>query len=194
MDIILASGSPRRKELLKGLDIDFRIHSISLDEAYPIDLPVENVAIYLADLKFSGHEFLFEKNPDAVIITADTIVLLDGEILGKPKERQEAIEMLKKLSNKKHTVITGVCIGSQSRKILFDQATHVWFRSLNQYEIEYYVDHYNPIDKAGSYGIQEWIGFTAIKKMNGCFYNVMGLPVMRVYLELKNLGAMPHLI
>jgi septum formation protein len=188
MTIILASGSPRRKELLKGLDIEFLVETISVEENYPSSLNVNEVALYLAGLKAKGHQYLLEKYENPIVITADTVVILENEILGKPQNEDEGVAMIERLAGKKHRVTTGVCIITPNQQICFDQSTDVWFRNLEKSEIAYYIKNYKPMDKAGSYGIQEWIGYTAIEKMEGCFYNVMGLPVMRVYLELKKLG------
>ena len=179
--IILASNSPRRKELLQEIISIFRIDSKAVEEIYPNNLEGSEVATYLSQLKSKP----FQPNENELIITADTIVILDGIILGKPKTPEEAINMLTLLSGKKHEVITGVTIRTKDKELSFYDATKVEFYELKPDEIEHYIKQYKPFDKAGSYGIQEWIGHVGIKKIEGDFYNVMGLPIHRVYRELK---------
>ena len=185
--IILASQSPRRKMLLQGLGIDFEVRSSSVDETYPANLTYEKVAEYIAKQK----ALYFPKNelPERfILITADTIVCLNNEILGKPKNENDAIAILHKLSGKKHEVITGVAITTAITQTTFSVKTDVYFKDLTELEITHYVKNYHPFDKAGSYGIQEWIGYIGITRIDGSFFNVMGLPVQRVYEELCKLS------
>ena len=183
--IILASKSPRRQYLLKELGLDFEILDISVNEEYPEGLAAEEIALYLAELKAANMDFnRIEEN--AIVITADTIVCLGDEILGKPSGYGEAVRMLQKLSGKKHDVITGVCLRSKSKKRVFHSLSSVYFKELSLEEIEYYIDNFQPFDKAGGYGIQEWIGYIGIEKIEGSFFNVMGLPVKELYEELLN--------
>jgi septum formation protein len=182
--IILASKSPRRKELLAGLGIDFRQEVREVDEAIPEGMPVHDVASYLAGLK--AEEFEGDIDEHTIVITADTIVVVDDEILGKPSGYDEAYYMLSKLSGKKHQVLTGVCLYSLNKTKSFTVATDVYFKSLTHGEIDHYIQNFKPYDKAGAYGIQEWIGFVATQRIEGSFFNVMGLPVHRLYLELLN--------
>ncbi|MDN3668018.1 Maf family nucleotide pyrophosphatase [Echinicola jeungdonensis] len=182
--IILASKSPRRQEILQGLDIDFEIRTKEVNEDFPEDLPQNQVARYLAEKKAAA--FVDEMGDNEIIITSDTTVLINGQVLNKPKDREEAIQMLKQLSGNVHHVISGVCMMGKNKKIAFDDLTEVHLRNLSIDEIEAYIDNYHPFDKAGSYGVQEWIGYAAVFKLIGSFYTVMGLPVHRVYEELKN--------
>ena len=183
--IILASKSPRRQYLLKELGLDFEILDISVNEEYPEGLAAEEIALYLAELKAANMDFnRIEEN--AIVITADTIVCLGNEILGKPSGYGEAVRMLQKLSGKKHDVITGVCLRSKNKKRVFHSLSSVYFKELSLEEIEYYIDNFQPFDKAGGYGIQEWIGYIGIEKIEGSFFNVMGLPVKELYEELLN--------
>lgn len=184
MRIVLASNSPRRRELLKGLDIDFKVEVIGgIKEDYPDDLPVEQVPQYIAREKAAAYKVV----DDEVLVTADTIVALDGEIMGKPKDAADASRMLHELSGRTHHVITGVCLTTTTAQKVFSETTAVTFRQLTDNEIDYYISHYKPFDKAGAYGVQEWIGYVAVKRIEGSFYNVMGLPVVRVYEELGKL-------
>lgn len=178
--IILGSGSPRRKELLASLNIDFEVIAKEVDEVFPKELRNEQIAEHLSKLKAS----VFEPNAKEIIITADTIVCLSKEVLGKPKNKEEAITMLQNLSNKSHKVITGVTLKSREKEVTFSDITVVRFKKLSSEEIEYYIDNYKPFDKAGAYGIQEWIGQIGITKTEGSYFNVMGLPTHRVYDEL----------
>ncbi len=182
-NIILASKSPRRQELLKGLDLSFEIRLKDIDELYPSDLKPELVPEYLSKLKASA--FKDELNPKDLLITSDTIVILGNEILEKPKSEDEAISMIQKMSGKTHHVVTGVAITSSDNQILFSDTTEVTFSALSNEEIMYYVAKYQPYDKAGAYGVQEWIGYVAIEKLVGSYYNVMGLPVHKLYAALK---------
>ncbi len=182
--IILGSQSPRRKELLSGIDIPFEIRIPDVDESFPDSLPKEVIAEYIAELKWRA---LIEKASEKeLILCCDTIVVIDDEILGKPANKEEGLVMLRKLSGKKHIVISGVVMGTKHKKISFSDETQVYFAHLEEDELIYYLENYAPYDKAGSYGVQEWIGMMAIEKMEGSFYNVMGLPVHKVYRALKN--------
>jgi septum formation protein len=182
--LILGSQSPRRKELLKGLDVQFDIRVADIIEDFPEDLPIPLVAEYIAKKKLAALKENCQKND--LIICSDTIVVLENEILGKPLNRIEAEIMLKKLSGKVHNVISGVAMGDSTKEVVFSDQTTVTFKELSQDEIDYYLDHYQPYDKAGSYGVQEWIGMTGISKMEGSYFTVMGLPIHLVYQELKN--------
>lgn len=183
--ILLASKSPRRHELLKMLDIPFDIAPpIDIDETYPSNLPASKVPIYLAVLKANAYRSLIKNNE--LIITADTIVINNETILGKPKSEEEAVRMLQSLSGHPHTVITGVSLTSATRQVNFDVSTKVEFAEINDCDSNYYVSKYKPLDKAGAYGIQEWIGAIAVKAINGSFYNVMGLPVHQLYCYLRD--------
>lgn len=182
--LILASRSPRRRELLAGTELPFVVaDDYDIQEIYPGGLPAGQVAEYLAVLKSEGYPQPLAT--DEILVTADTVVISEGRILGKPRDGAQAAEMLRTLSGRRHTVITGVairdCIGMEK----FSVATDVWFRPLREDEIEHYVTVYRPLDKAGAYGIQEWIGYTAIEKIEGSFYNVMGLPVQTLYVQLE---------
>ena len=173
-NIILASGSPRRKELLEGLGVDFRVEVVNgIEETYPHDLPVAEIPVYLSRLKAHA----YQANANDLIITADTVVILNGKVIGKPHDEAEAKRMLSELSGNVHTVVTGVTVFSADRVESL--------APLSDEEIDYYVENYRPLDKAGSYGIQEWIGYMGIKGIKGSFYNVMGLPVQRLYALLK---------
>ena len=185
--IILASGSPRRKQLLQLAEIQFEVMISETDETYPENLSSSEIAIHIAENKALAVQSNLhsQHNNDAQpIIAADTIVVLENKIIGKPKDREDAIQILSNLSAKKHKVITSVCILSLKKKNCFAEETEVEFHSLSLSDIEYYVDHYKPYDKAGAYAIQEWIGAIGIKSIKGDFYNVMGLPVSRVVKEL----------
>ena len=184
---ILASASPRRKQLLQWAEIDFEIIVEHTDESYPPDLLPEEVAVYIALQKAKAVSE--KRGSNKTIIAADTIVVLNNEIIGKPKDREHAISILQKLSRQIHQVITGVAILTGSVEECFSDVTEVEFHSLSQKEIEFYIDKYKPYDKAGAYAIQEWIGVIGIKRINGDFYNVMGLPVSKVVQALKN-GSM----
>ena len=181
--VVLASKSPRRQALLKEIVPEFSIMLRDTAETYPPTLVGAQIVEHLAGLKASA--FDSELADDQLLITADTIVWLDGSVLGKPQYRSEAIDMLQRLSGRKHTVYTGVCLKTTQKTNVFSVATDVFFRQLDQSEITYYVDTYKPFDKAGSYGIQEWIGYVGVERIEGSYFNVMGLPVQRLYQELK---------
>lgn len=184
-NIILASGSPRRKELLAGLGINFEVKvQKGIDESFPDTTPAKDVAEFISKKKAIAYKESL--NSDEMIITADTVVINGDDILGKPHDRNEAINMLKELSDKTHSVVTGVTILTKHKSLSFSTKTEVVFAKLNEDEIAYYVDTYKPFDKAGAYGIQEWIGFVAVKSIYGSYFNVMGLPIQRLYQELKN--------
>ena len=176
--IILASQSPRRKQLLEWAEVPFEIIIQSTDESYPANLAMDEIAIHIARNKALA--ILQDHQPAMPILAADTIVVLNNEVIGKPKDRADAIAILTKLSAQKHKVITGVVILNKSNEISFADSTDVEFYALTTEQIEFYVDKYQPYDKAGAYAIQEWIGVVGIKSVNGDFYNVMGLPVSRV--------------
>ena len=184
--LILASNSPRRRELLAGLDVDFDVFVLDgIDESYPQDLKSTDVALYIARKKAEPYKQIIA--PDALVITADTVVVVDNRILGKPHDEAEAMEMLREISGRTHLVITGVCITTQEKQVSFSVETEVTFKSLSDAEIEHYVTKYKPYDKAGAYGIQEWIGYVGVTSLKGSYYNVMGLPVQRIYEELKSI-------
>lgn len=181
--IILASQSPRRKQLLEWAEISFEVIVKETDETYPPGLEIQEVAIHIARRKALAVQPLVPSG--SVIIAADTIVVLDGRIIGKPANREEALQILSDLSGNKHTVITGVVIRQQEKEVAFADATDVTFHTLTADQISFYVDKYHPYDKAGAYAIQEWIGVVGIQSVSGDFYNVMGLPVSRVVRELE---------
>ena len=182
--IVLASNSPRRKELLAGLDIPFDIRLLdNIDESYPETLPTKEIAGYISKKKADAYRQTMAD--DELIITADTIVVLGQEVMGKPKDDEEARRMLRELSGKTHQVITGVCLTTKDKQSNFSVETDVTFKTLSEEEIDYYVAHYRPLDKAGAYGIQEWIGHIGVTGLNGSYFNVMGLPVQRIYEALK---------
>jgi septum formation protein len=181
--LILASASPRRKSLLEGLDIPFEVQIKDCDEDYPGDIQLKDVAVYLAKKK--SEVYLADLKENEIIICCDTTVLHKDELLNKPADSEEAKQMLRKLSADQHQVITGVCMRSTEKNICFDSISKVWFKPLEEDEIDYYVEKYRPYDKAGSYGIQEWLGYIAIEKIEGSYYNIMGMPVHKIYEELK---------
>lgn len=185
---ILASQSPRRQMLLKELNLDFEILVKPTDEFYPQHLQREAIALYVSKKKAAAFDpsSLGDKT---LVITADTIVWLNGECIGKPENEEDAIQMLTKLSGNVHSVYTGVCLLTRERFHSFSVCTDVYFKKLSPEEITYYVSHYKPFDKAGAYGIQEWIGYIGIERIEGSYYNVMGLPVQRLYCELKKFLA-----
>ena len=182
--IILASNSPRRKELLSGLDLNYEVKALpDVDESYPGHLWKEEIPVHIAKLKADAYkEFLGE---DTLLITADTIVWLNGHVYGKPNDEEDAKVMLRTLSGNTHEVITGVCITSREKQKAFYAISSVKFASLDEEEINYYVKKYKPYDKAGAYGVQEWIGYIGVESLTGSFYNVMGLPVRMLYKYLK---------
>ena len=207
MKIILASNSPRRKELLAGLGLDYEVRMLQgLDESYPEGLPMEEIPQYISRKKAAAYTL----GADELLITADTIVYLEGEVLGKPADDEEAKEMLRKLSGKTHQVVTGVTLrtllnlpvrgrlveqdslplreGRGGSSFSFASVSQVTFAQLSEAEIDHYVTHYRPLDKAGAYGIQEWIGYIGVTSLQGSYFNVMGLPVQRLYSEMKKLN------
>lgn len=183
--IILASGSPRRQQFFKELNIPFTIKLFDVNEVYPKELHKEEISEYLAQLKAAP--FQGQLSNDEIVITADTIVWLDQEALGKPKNREMAFEMLQKLSGRQHEVITSICIKTNTYEKIISDSTSVSFSKLTNEEINHYIDAYEPFDKAGSYGIQEWIGFIGVEKIEGSYFNVMGLPVHKLYQILREL-------
>ena len=182
--LVLVSRSPRRSQLLREAGFRFEQRTAEVEEVWPDDLPAEEVAPWLAKLKAEGSRHLLQ-DENEILLTADSVVIIDGEVLGKPASRDEAIAMLEHLSGRQHTVITGVCLLSQNRERVFAGRTEVWFWPLERAEIEWYVDQHRPYDKAGSYGVQEWIGLCRVRKIEGTYANVMGLPIDLVYEELK---------
>ena len=182
--IILASKSPRRQELLRLMDVDFRIVLKDVDESYPENLSPQEIAVYIAEKKAKAFD---ESVNDEIVLTADTIVSIEGHILGKPESKEHAKEMLAMLSGKVHQVITGVCILYKHQYNLFHDVSEVFFRRLTADEIDFYVEKYEPLDKAGAYGIQEWVGLTGIQKINGSYTNVVGLPTEKLYQQLIRL-------
>ena len=184
--IILASNSPRRKELLGGLGIDFTVRTLQgIDESYPITLRGEEIPMYISGQKAKAYKETMAD--DELIITADTIVYVDGEVLGKPRDKNDAQRMFHLMSGRKHEVITGVSIVTKEKTVQFATTTNVTFAPLSDEEIDYYIDNYKPFDKAGAYGIQEWIGYIGITGIEGSYFNVVGLPVQRLYTELKKI-------
>lgn len=183
-NIVLASNSPRRKELLSGLGLKFEVKVLpDVDESYPKNLLPEEVPIYIASKKANANRVNMANND--LLITADTVVICNGKILGKPKNAAEAYEILNFLSGKVHQVVTGVCLTTIKEQRKFSATSDVTFKNLTSEEIEYYIQNFKPYDKAGAYGIQEWIGYIGVTKINGSFFNVMGLPVQRLYGELE---------
>ena len=183
--LILASNSPRRKELLAGLGVDYEVRTLpDVDESYPETLQGADIPLYISRMKADAYKPMLQ--PDELMITADTIVWMDGMVLGKPRNRFGAIEMLRQLSGHTHQVFTGVTITTATRQHSFSVGTEVRFANLTDEEIVYYVDTYQPMDKAGAYGVQEWIGYIGVENISGSYFNVMGLPVQRLYTELKN--------
>ena len=188
--IFLASNSPRRKELLSGLGIPFEVRvNGDIDESYPSDLQPEAVPLYISRKKAAA--YLQTMSADELIITADTVVVASGEILGKPVDASDAHRMLRLLSGTTHQVITGVCLTTTDHQVAFSVTTDVTFKDLSDEEIHYYIDHYRPYDKAGAYGIQEWIGYIGVTGLHGSYFNVMGLPIQRIYEELRKMGCIP---
>ena len=186
--IILASNSPRRRELLSGLDIDYEVRTLpDIDESYPSNLQGGDIPLFISKEKADAYKPMLQ--PDELIITADTIVWLNGEVLGKPHDRDQAMTMLRKLSGHTHEVFTGVTLTSTEKQRSFFAETKVTFAQLSEEEMVHYVDKYQPFDKAGSYGVQEWIGYIGVERIEGSYFNVMGLPVQRLYNELKAFSA-----
>lgn len=182
--LILASNSPRRKELLAGIDVEFDVRALpDIDESFPESLPHEEIAGYLSKKKATSYRGLLKECD--LLITADTIVLLDDMILGKPVDEEDARRMLRLLSDQTHRVITGVSLTSLHKQVSFSDTSLVTFGKLHEEEIGYYVERYRPMDKAGAYGVQDWIGYMGVKRIEGSYYNVMGLPIFKVYRELQ---------
>lgn len=183
--LILASGSPRRQQFFKDLDLDFEIRLKEIEEIYPPELKAVEITDYLAQLKADAFEGGLKTNE--ILVTSDTIVWHENKALGKPKNEQEAFEMIKSMSNKTHEVITSVCFKTNSASVLLNDITKVTFNELSDEAISYYIENYKPYDKAGAYGIQEWFGFMAVAKVEGSYTNVMGLPTAKVYKYLSTL-------
>jgi len=184
--IVLASGSPRRKQLLEWAEVDFEVIVADTPETYPAGLPVGLVPVHIARNKALAVKRRLSS--DRIVLAADTVVVLDGDIIGKPRDREDAVRILMRLAGNEHEVITGVILSKGEEEIAFADSTTVYFHPLTKEQIENYVDKYKPYDKAGAYAIQEWIGVVGIKGIEGDFYNVMGLPVSRVVQELEQLG------
>ena len=181
--VILASGSPRRRELMAGLGVNYEVRILpDVDESYPDTLQGEEIPLYIAKEKADAYIPMMQ--PDELIITADTIVWLDGKGLGKPRDREDALQMLRTMSGRTHKVFTGVCITTTDWQRSFTAQTEVRFATLSEDEIIYYVDNFKPMDKAGAYGVQEWIAFIGVENISGSYYNIMGLPVQKLYREL----------
>lgn len=184
--VVLASNSPRRKELLSGLGLAYEVKTLpDIDESFPEGMDGVEIPAYIARSKADAYRAMMTS--DELIITADTIVWLDGKVMGKPQDAEDARRMLGALSGQTHQVITGVCLTTTDYQKSFSAVTDVTFCRLSDEEINYYVEHYRPMDKAGSYGIQEWIGFVGVESISGSYFNVMGLPIQRLYTELKKL-------
>lgn len=181
-ELLLASKSPRRQYLLKELGLDFEVRTKEVDESFPDHLKAHEIPLYLCEKKAAA--FDEELKDNTIVITADTIVWINGQVLNKPENFDDAVRMLKMLSGKVHEVYTGVCLKSKSKTKSFYALTKVYFKELSQEEIEYYIKNYNPYDKAGAYGAQDWIGLVAVEKIEGTYFNVMGLPVKELYEEL----------
>lgn len=182
-NVVLVSQSPRRRELLKGLEVDFTSTSVDTDESYPATLEGAQIPLYIAEQK--AEAYMPQMSDDTLAITADTVVLVAGKVLGKPADAKEARQMLQMLSGNVHQVITGVCIFTKGKRRSFHALSEVTFAALSAEEIDHYIEVYKPFDKAGSYGVQEWIGYIAMEKIVGSYFNVMGLPVQRLYKELN---------
>ena len=181
--VILASNSPRRKELLAGLGVDYEVRTLpDVDESYPETLQGADIPLYIAKEKADAYVAMMQ--PGELMITADTIVWLDGKVLGKPQDKEDALQMLRTMSGCTHEVFTGVCITTTDWQRSFTAQTEVRFATLSEEEIAYYVDNFQPMDKAGAYGVQEWIGFIGVENISGSYYNIMGLPVQKLYREL----------
>ncbi|MBQ6083342.1 MAG: septum formation protein Maf [Bacteroidales bacterium] len=184
-NIVLASKSPRRQELLKGIGVDFSILTKEVDESYPSRLPLIDVAPFLSLKKAKAFEDT-ELPDNYMVITADTVVIVENEILGKPKDKDDAIRMINQLSGKVHKVVTGVTVHTKEKTKTFSVTSKVTFEKLDNQEVEYYVDNFKPFDKAGAYGVQEWIGYIGVSNVEGSYYNVMGLPTQKLYKVLKD--------
>ena len=186
-EIILASKSPRRQQLLKDLGIQFKVITKEVEETFPVHLKREEVALHLALKKANAYKEILHQD-NVIVITADTIVCLEEKIIGKPVDFNDAVYILKTLSGKMHEVFTSVCISRKEKKELFFVRSEVYFKSFSEDEIHFYLEHYKPYDKAGAYGIQDWIGLTGIEKINGSYHNIMGLPVKEVYEHLLDIS------
>ena len=185
--MILASNSPRRRELLAGLGVDFEVRVLpDIDESYPASLPALQTAEYIACKKAAAYREVMAD--DELVITADTVVIVGDEVLGKPSDAAEAALMLRKLSGRTHQVVTGVCLTTCEQTVQFSVRTDVTFKQLTDDEIDFYIKKYQPFDKAGAYGIQEWIGYVAVTRIEGSYFNVMGLPIQKLYSELKKIS------
>lgn len=180
-NILLASKSPRRQALLKGLDLDFNIVVVDCEEHFPHSISLENIPVFLAEKKANAYQYLKDNE---ILITADTLVFLEGKVLGKPKDFDEAYDMINNLSGKTHQVITGVCIRSLQKNKSFYKISEVSFENISAEEIHYYIQNNEVLDKAGAYGIQDWLGFAKISNIKGCYYNIMGLPLQSLYQAL----------
>lgn len=187
-NLILGSQSPRRRELMAGLDCRFVAVTIDADESFPRELQAGDIPLYISRAKAHAYKGVLGEND--ILITSDTIVWLDGQMLGKPKNTEDACRMLHSLSGKTHQVYTGVCVLADGKEYTLVDCTDVTFRNLTDEEINYYVEKYKPLEKAGAYGVQEWIGYVGVSSMRGSYFNVMGFPIERVYLLLKQLGAL----
>jgi septum formation protein len=186
MEIILASKSPRRQELIKGLELKYKVFTYEVDESFDPVLKRNEIPEYLAKKKALAYEQII--NQDEVLITADTVVWVNDKVLNKPENESEALEMLQTICGNKHEVYTGVCIRTNNQIHVFSEKTEVFCNAMNTEDLLYYIRNYHPFDKAGSYGIQDWFGYSAVEKINGCFYNVMGLPVNRLKKELRKMA------
>lgn len=185
-DIILASQSPRRQQLLEGIGLKFRVApQKEIEEVYPSMLKREEIPLYLAQMKAVHFAPMMKEN--SLLITADTIVWLNEEVIGKPYDAEDAVNMLMKIQGNMHEVFTGVCLKTYHREKLFYASTKVYFRKMSMDEIRFYADNYNPYDKAGAYGVQEWIGYVGVEHIEGSYYNVMGMPLQKLYAELMNI-------
>ena len=184
--LILGTKSPRRQELIQGLGLPYEVRTLDTDESYPESLKPQQIASFLAEIKAKA--LLDTLEPNELLLTSDTVVITDSEVLGKPENQEQAKKMIAMLSGKTHQVITGVHLATLAHSYTFDVATEVTFLPLESWEIDYYVEKYIPLDKAGSYGIQEWIGYIGIEKMHGSYYNVMGLPTAELWKVMKKLG------
>ena len=184
--LILGSKSPRRQELIQGLGLQYEVRTLDTDESYPESLKPQQIASFLAEIKAKA--LLDTLEPNELLLTSDTVVITDSEVLGKPENQEEAKKMIAMLSGKTHQVITGVHLATLAHSYTFDVVTEVTFLPLKSWEIDYYVEKYIPLDKAGAYGIQEWIGYIGIEKMYGSYYNVMGLPTAELWKVMKELG------
>jgi septum formation protein len=184
-EIILASKSPRRQELIKGLELPYKVRTYEVEESFPDTLYAHEIAVYLAEKKAMAFPDTIGQNE--ILLTADTIVWVNDHVLNKPENKEEAFAMLTEICGTKHTVYTGVCLRTASDVVTFYESSEVFIKKLTDAEIWHYINQYKPFDRAGSYGIQDWFGYVAVEKINGCFYNVMGLPVSRLYDELKKI-------